>query len=155
MSLKLSDWASIGEIVSSLAVVVTLVFLIADLRESTETTRAASYDRNLESLIQIRMQAVQDEELSAIFRRYWEGNTQELDRDERFRLWIILSSIWGVFEKAYFANEYGTMGLAEWERFARAICSSRARVTDDAEWSELELLLSEAFRTHIAENCVQ
>jgi len=141
--------------VSSLAVVVTLVFLIADLRENTEITRAASYDRNLESLVQIRMQTAQDEDLSALFRHYWEGSTRELDSDDRFRLWIVVSAIWGVLEKAYIANEYGTMGPAEWERFATQICGSRARVTDDADWANLETLLSEDFRNYIAENCLR
>ena len=39
---KLSDWASIAEIVSGLAVVVTLIFLIVEVNGNTEATLAAN-----------------------------------------------------------------------------------------------------------------
>ena len=42
MKQKLSEWASIAEIVSGIAVVITLVFLIFGIRENTEVTRAAT-----------------------------------------------------------------------------------------------------------------
>ena len=42
MNQKLSNWASIAEIISGVAVVVTLVFLIVELRGNTEEIRAAT-----------------------------------------------------------------------------------------------------------------
>jgi hypothetical protein len=155
LNLKLSDWASIGEIVSSLAVVVTLVFLIFGIQENTDATRADTYDRNLESLIQLRLQAAQDEGLSTLIGVYMNGDTRELDGVDRTRLLLWVSAMWGVLEKAYFANEYGTMGPAEWERFATQICLSRARVADDTFWAALESLFSEQFRNYVADKCSQ
>ena len=140
---------------SSLAVVVTLVFLIFGLQENTDATRAGTYDRNLESLIQLRLQAAQDEGLSALVGIYLDGDTRELKSSDRTRLFMWVSALWGVLEKAYFANEYGTMGPAEWERFATQICLSRARITDDTFWAGLESLFSEQFRDYVADNCSQ
>ena len=42
MNQKLSDWAAIAEIISSFAVVVTLIFLIAEISGNTEATLAAN-----------------------------------------------------------------------------------------------------------------
>lgn len=40
MTQKLSDWASLAEIVSAIAVVVTLIFLIIEIRGNSEAIRA-------------------------------------------------------------------------------------------------------------------
>lgn len=53
--MKLSGWASIAEIISGTAVLITLVFLVFGIRENTEITRAAAYDRNIDSLNQWRL----------------------------------------------------------------------------------------------------
>ena len=42
MKLKLSDWASVAEIMSGIAVVVTLIFLILGIRANTDAQLAAS-----------------------------------------------------------------------------------------------------------------
>jgi len=42
MNQKLSDWASMAEIASAIAVVVTLVLVLVELRENTEAVRAAA-----------------------------------------------------------------------------------------------------------------
>lgn len=129
--------------------------LIFGIRENTDVTRAATYDRNSESLIQLRLQTAQDEDLSALVGMYTRGKIREIDDADRTRLLLWVSAVWGVLEKAYFANVYGTMGPAEWERFATQICLSRALVTDETFWADLEILFSEQFRNYVADNCPQ
>ena len=153
MSQKLSDWASIGEIVSSLAVVATLIFLIIGVQENTEVIRASAFDRNLDSLIQLRTELAQDDYMSALFRQYWDGRVGELNDEDRFRLRLWLSALWAVYEKAYYANEYGTMGPSEYERFATQICASRARVKHEPFWAELESFFSRVFADHVNSRC--
>lgn len=62
MSRKLSDWANAAQIVSGIAVVVTLLFLILGIRENTAITRATAYDRNMDSLNYVRNVLVTDPE---------------------------------------------------------------------------------------------
>jgi hypothetical protein len=64
---KLSEWASVAEVVSGVAIVVTLVFLAVGIRENTEITRAAAYDRNIESLNQWRLGVMQNESLIRVW----------------------------------------------------------------------------------------
>ena len=62
MNQKLSDWASIAEIISGIAVVVTLIFLIAGIRENTAVLRGSSYSNTLESLNQLQASIMADSE---------------------------------------------------------------------------------------------
>ena len=63
MTQKLSDWASIAEIVSGIAVVVALVFLVVGIRENTEMARASMYERTFDSLNQWRMDIANNDAL--------------------------------------------------------------------------------------------
>jgi hypothetical protein len=68
MAVKLSDWANVAEVVSGVAVVITLIFLILSIRENTEITRAAAYDTFAETPAALRL-VISDE-----FSRYLEDN---------------------------------------------------------------------------------
>ena len=46
MNQKLADWASIAEIISGIAVVVTLIVLIVEVRDNTEVLRVSAYNDN-------------------------------------------------------------------------------------------------------------
>ena len=46
---KLEKLALIAELVSSIVVVVTLVFLLIGVRENSEMARASAYERNIDS----------------------------------------------------------------------------------------------------------
>jgi hypothetical protein len=69
MKRSLMEWASIAEIVSCVAVIVTLVFLIQGIQENTDVT-ASSYERSIEGLIEFEGLTVQYPELSDIWFAY-------------------------------------------------------------------------------------
>ena len=48
MKLKLSDWASVAEIVAGIAVVITLIFLILGIRANTDAQLAASRQTSIQ-----------------------------------------------------------------------------------------------------------
>ena len=154
MNQKLSDWASIAEIVSGIAVVVTLIFLIVGIRENTAVTRAAAFDRNIDSINQIAITLAQDQELSRIFQYYQEEHLDldELSSDEWYRVRAIVRSILRIYETAYYSNQYGTLGSSEWSRFERQICRHRDRV-DAARWKEVESVLTDEFAGYVDESC--
>ena len=68
MNQKLSNWASIAEIIAAIGVIVTLIFLIVGIRENTEITRVTAFDRNMESVNQWRLEMAKDPELARIWR---------------------------------------------------------------------------------------
>ncbi len=154
MNRKLSDWASTAEIVSGVAVVVTLIFLILGIRENTAVTRAAAFDRNIDSINQISIALAQDEELSRLFQYYQEEHLDidELSNQEWFRVRAIVRSVLRIYETAYYSKKYGTLGSSEWSRFERQICRHRGRM-DTARWNDVESVLTDEFASYVEESC--
>jgi len=123
MNQKLSDWASIAEIVSGIAVVVTLIFLILSIRENTAITRASMFDRTLDSVNQWRMDIADNDSLLKSFSlRAPTLDATELSQVDRLRLQFIVNAMWGIYEKAFYSREYGVIGDDEWGRFETQIC---------------------------------
>lgn len=153
MNRKLSDWASIAEIISGIAVVVTLIFLIVGIRENTEVTRAAAYGGILSGLNEMALTVTQDEALAGIWQSYRAGESEELSDGEEFRLRTLLRNMWRLYEWAYYSNLYGTLGSNEWDRFERRICAERG-VSTQAQWNYVESVLTEEFSGHILSSCL-
>lgn len=122
---KLSAWAQIAEIVAAIGVVVGLVFLGLEVRENTEITRAATYDASIVRLNEWRTQVVRDPDVSRLYLAYTEATTGALNAEDAFRLQVLLTSLWGVYETAFYSRDYGLLGESEWGRFAVQICEHR------------------------------
>ena len=76
MNQKLSDWAAIAEIISSSAVVVTLIFLIVEIAGNTEATLAANR-QSVASRVETILLAATSPELAAVI----EKATEEVPLD--------------------------------------------------------------------------
>jgi hypothetical protein len=131
MNQKLSDWASIAEIASGIAVVVSLIFLIVGIRENTEITRAAAYERSVDSFNEWRMWLSSDDELRRGYETWFAGHGDDLDEDILRRVGWAVNVVWAIYEKSYFANQAGTFGTSEWIRMQGAICGTYGRLSDD------------------------
>ena len=154
MSLKLSDWADISQIVSGVAVVITLVFLIFEIRDNTSVTRAAVWERSADRLIELRYQLMNDPEGARLFQAFVFGNSEGITGDDAFRLTQFVLNLFQVFEQAYFAERYGLLGPGEWRRFEKQICVNYPRAQASAELSRaLPTLMTEEFMAFMAETC--
>ena len=62
MKLKLSDWASLAEVIGSLAVVLSLVFVGFQIQASTKAAQASAYDawESREAIVQRHILASPD-----------------------------------------------------------------------------------------------
>lgn len=127
-NLKLSDWASIAEVISSVAVVISLIFLIVGIRANTEVTRAAAYDRNVDALNSFRADVARDDELAQLWLAYESGEAAQLEGLDRLQLNMVINLAFGNYEKAYFNHKYGVMGNSEWTRYERQICINLVRL---------------------------
>jgi hypothetical protein len=120
--MKLSNWASIAEIASGLAVVVTLALLLVGIRDNTAVTRAAMYFDLIDSINEIDRAVWSDPDLSRIQSALFRGQTDELSEADMTRLRQMLVTNFRNLEKGYFAWEYELIGAAEWRRISEAIC---------------------------------
>jgi len=131
-----------------------VIFLILGIREHTAVTRAAAFDRNIDSINQIAIALAQDEELSRLFQYYQEEHLDidELSSEEWFRVRAIVRSILRIYETAYYSNQYGTLRLSEWSRFERQTCRHRGRMDTD-RWNDIESVLTDEFASYVEESC--
>jgi hypothetical protein len=114
MKHRLSDWATIAEIISAIAIVVSLIFVGLEIRQNTNATYAASYDNLLADIVDWRIAAATNPELARIVN---EQNGAE-------------SLIWEAalqnFERAYVSRVYGRLGDREWARFEQNLCFQKS-----------------------------
>lgn len=129
MDTKLSRIASIAEILSGIAVVVTLVILIIGIRENTEVTRAMAYDRNLDAMISERDAIMTNPDLVRLWTDFSLGQANDLDPYEQTQLNLLVNNVFGLYEKAYFNHKYGLMGDQEYTRYERQICVQHAKIS--------------------------
>lgn len=157
MKLNLSEWASLAEVVSSVAVVVTLLFLIVGIRDNTEITRASVYESNINSLMQWRSEISRDRELAEIFRAYGDGTYDRLDPVDYFRMIQMAANGMNVYEKAYyFAREYDVMGESEYSRFERMACFQYGQAAQSEEILQtMHRIMTEQFMAYLTQVCAE
>lgn len=153
MKLSLSDWASIAEVVSGVAVVVTLIFLILGIRENSEITRASMYAEHLRSFDQLSSDIYRDPELTRIYEAWLVADLSNLDPLDLQRLEQMQINMFRTYERAYLAQTAGFYGADESERMQRLTCINyvRAIVTGTSEL--LDVLMTNGFRNHMSTTC--
>jgi hypothetical protein len=154
MNQKLSEWANIAEIMSGIAVLVTLIFLIAGINENTDVVRSSAYDTNLQTLIDWRFSILQDPDSMRVFSAYFDDRADiaSFSPVDQTRLRLIFSALWIAYEKSYFAKGYGLLGGVEWERFLENLCGNYGRIR--AFWVQsISSFLTEEFKTYVVNTC--
>ena len=150
--MTLSAWAHVAEIVAALGVIIGLVFLSLDVRENTEITRSAAYGQSIDRLNEWRANVVRDPDVSRLYLAYSESKTGELNREDSFRLQLLLTSLWGVYETAFYARDYGLLGPAEWGRYEVQMCDHRGLNVED--WNRVVApRITEPFRRFLEASC--
>jgi hypothetical protein len=145
---RLKVWALTAEIVSGIAVVITLVFLIVEVRGNSDLIRANAFNRSIESLIELRTEIASNEEALRAMGDYWDNEDLETLRRD-----LLVVNLWSIYEKTYYSHQYGLVGAAEWERFQTRICLYRE--TRAAYWEEnIARFLTEEFREYVRSSCL-
>ena len=150
MNKKLSDWASVAEIISGIAVVITLVFLIVGIRDNTAALRGSAYADFLDSLNQLQASLMADPGLASRWEAYIRGDTSGLDQPSRAQLNLAVLSQIRIYEAAYFQREYELIGDREWDRILEVGCRAFRR---SQPFLDTPSVFSEAFVTYMVDAC--
>ena len=144
---RIQNYAHIAEIVSSIAVVVTLVFLVIEVRGNSDLIRANTFNRSIESLVELRTHIASNDESLHVMADHW-----GIESPEFLRRQLIVVNLWSIYEKTYYSQQYGLVGPAEWERFQTRICNYTQ--ADQAFWEEsIAQFLTEEFRGYVVAVC--
>ena len=152
---KLQKFALVAEVVAGIAIVVTIAFLAFEMRSNTNAVRAQTFQSLMQQINDYRMSLVHPARVLANEKRRQSG-WNSLSRVEKQELRIPALVNWGIYESAFFANERGLLGEAEWNRFQIAIC--RRREHHDDMWSpegftSMNELLTSDFVGYIQTSC--
>jgi hypothetical protein len=151
--MQLTRLAQIGELISSVAVLITLLILVFEIRDNTLAVRADSYGKSIELVNQWRYETTSNLELARIYRLYFQGDISQLDPDETLQLGFYIGSLWSIYESAYFARGYNTLGLSEWSRFEVQICEQYTAGIRQTLWGGTSTRLTPEFKQHVESLC--
>jgi len=154
MNQKLSNWASIAEIVASLAVIITLVVLIIGVRENTEIVRASAYADNLKGLSDWQMGVLSDPDAMRVWTSFMDSEAEDLVGIDRRRLDLILLTQFRTYESAFWAERRGLLGEEEWNRFRRSICEFYDRAEIAGRTGPILGTTTDQFVQFISDGCI-
>jgi len=153
MKQKLSDWASAAEIVSGIAVVVTLVILIVGVRENTEITRTAMYAGTLDQFNAFETEMLSNPNLLPIYNSYLYFDTAELGQEERDSLSMMVAILFRTLDRAFSANQNRQLGDDEWARVERSLCTNYQRAESSGHLWVVEFLTTSSFWEYAVRTC--
>jgi hypothetical protein len=151
------DLGSIGELVSAIAVVISLIYLAFQIRQNTsqidqntKAARATAFDSSIAHTMVARQAIFENEDVARI---YHEGSTDPdslSERDRlRYRLIIhnVLWSIWNLQSQA----QLGGLATETWE--AQLVILERVMSSKGARWfwSNYGDEFGESFQSEVAE----
>ena len=130
MKLKLSEWASIAEIASGIAVVLTLLLLVLSINKNTAATQASMFSGLVEDLNGVYYTVLPDPELRRIWSQYVGGTPSGLSEEDRNALIPILVSRANLLDSALTMRDSNLIGENEWGRIEQLICREYQRTVD-------------------------
>jgi hypothetical protein len=143
--MKLEKWTQVAEIVASLAVVVSVVFLTMSIRENSRITSATAYANNLAEHNAQSNIVMQDPELIRLVSAFRNREAQNLDELSRGRLNQYVQTMFRIYESAYFDNQLGLLEPEQWERSERLICINFDAAKSNGYSELLDALMTSEF----------
>ena len=133
---KLQEWSAIAEILSSVAVLVTLVFFVVEIRQTNDAVSANTYQGMAAMTVDFNAQFFENPEVSEfIARTASEG--YELTASEAVRLRAMVSASYRMMNNTWFQYEVGTITEQQMESLLYpAVLNFRRRGRMRLEWEE-------------------
>ena len=140
-------YVAVAEIVASVAVVASLVFVVVSLNQNTAGVQASN-DNFLYQLEDARMADVtSDKEMADLFFRASSG--AELSESERFRYeyWVLRQL--NVWEIAFIRYRDGLMPASQWQSWDESLSSTVTSRLSIETWNRNRTGYRSEFRSHV------
>ena len=105
--MDIMELGAIGELVGGVAVVASLVYVGLQVRQSTQTTRAASHHATIDSLREWSLSIVEDNDVADLWLK---GNADStlLDERDQLKYTMLMFALLRIFETNFYQNQVGT-----------------------------------------------
>ncbi len=142
--MTLNELGNIGEFISSIGVIVSLVYLAAQIRKSTETERTSTYQSVVSDFGSLNRTMASNAELSYLYVRALE-NFAELDVAEKARISQLFFATFHYFENMYYQYQKGYLEEDVWRGWKRLMLTYYARPGFQTWWSIRRDVFSNSF----------
>ena len=111
---NLQDWSAIAEILSSVAVLATLVFFVVEIRQTNDAVRANTYQGMAAMTVDFNAQFFENPEVSEFIAKT-ASEDYELSAREAVRLRAMISASYRMMNNIWFQYEVGTISEQQME----------------------------------------
>ena len=142
----LSIWASVAEILSAIAIVISLLYVGYELNRNTEVVNS---DRSNEALVAFRSWEqilVTDHDVADLYLR-GPNEYDEFSDIERLKYRIFIGQFTGIWEQLYNAHIAGLMQTEKWEDWNSSMLPDLPHVA--RVWPEISVYYNTGFRNHV------
>ena len=112
--MTIQDLGSVGELIAAIATIATLAYLAIQIRQSTTSTRTATYQAIVSTSIELGNTFSRDGEFAELFVR-GVSDMDALTPAERVRLHGHVSSVLRTYELVFHQYEHGAVDQALWQ----------------------------------------
>lgn len=145
--LTLTDLAAVSEIVASIAVIVSLLFLAYSVRENTVVTQSAN-DNFLYELQFARVREISGSPMMAVLYTKLRQSEELTEIEKTLLQWDNLQQI-GTWEIAYVRHHEGVYSDERWQAWDRYFRLALLETFSKDEWDEVSLWYEGDFKDHV------
>lgn len=146
MNQKLSDWASVAEIIGAAAIVISLIYVGIQVNDSTRAVRSATANDAAALTTSWYVEVGSDAQRGGVF---YDGITsfESLSPKETFQFLMIMHAVMLPFQNAYYLSQEGTLDI----EVQQSLTSGIRSVTDSPGFQHYWRIRRELFRTDFAD----
>lgn len=149
--LTLTEWAAAGELVGTVAVVISLLFVAYSINRNTEATQAATENILFERHTDLANHFLSDPTLADILVKKRAGNTElspaEALRWEKYELGML--DLWALAHSRYQRQLLSEDQWLTWDRYFTHMFSEEVEAISRSRWDELQYGFDSDFWQHV------
>jgi hypothetical protein len=146
-NMTIAELGSLGEFIASFGVLITLIYLVIQLRQNTKAIQLSTAHSVTEELQQMFGLMASDRGLSEIFVKA--GQNTELMGADRVRFYTLVSNLVRVYENAFLQNRQNVIDKAHWDGMTRMMIDISAMPAFSLFWADRMHWFSEEFQQHM------
>lgn len=149
--LTLTEWAAAGEIVGTVAVVVSLLFVAYSINRNTEAMQASSENILFERHTDLANYFMTDPSLAELMVKQRTGDDElsetEAIRWEKYELNML--DLWSLAHSRYQRQLLSEDQWLTWDRYFTHMFSNEAEAISEGRWEELQYGFDTGFWDHV------
>jgi hypothetical protein len=146
--MNLNEIALLAEIVASIAIVVSLIYVAIQVRQNTRATRSATYQSMVSNSLGILATMYSEGGNAELYLRAKDGD-QDLSPAERVRMHFLLLAVFRHFDNLHYQHACGTIELEQWQGYTHILDNYLLLAGVVAWWDSNSAGFSVGFQKHV------